>query len=137
MVIENSKSRSRSKTRRKKKYKRCDKKKKTYSLECKLKIINEYLENKTTSIRELSDLHDIPKSAINEWLNSYDILKKEVNKRTRCKIEPGGRPVDTKDIEEELIYWIQKMRKLGIAINTDNIIIQAINLYPKFKNKVS
>ena len=27
------------------------------------------------------------------------------------------------------------MRKLGIAINTGNIIIKAINLYPDFKHK--
>ena len=62
-------------------------------------------------------------------------IKKEVNKRDRYKIEPGGRHASTEDIEEKLLYWIQEMRKLGIAINTANIIIKAIELFPDFKNK--
>jgi len=60
--------------------------------------------------------------------------KKEVNKRTRCKIEPGGRHAITEDIEEELINLIQEMRKIGIAINTSNIIIKAIIIYIQILN---
>ena len=136
MIIVNSKSHSRSLTRsRKKEPIQPKNQRKSYSLEFKFKIVNEYLENNTISLRELASKYDISKSSINEWINSYDILKKEVNKRDRCKIEPGGRHASTEDIEGKLIYWIQKMRKLGIAINTANIIIKAINLFPDFNNK--
>ena len=111
MIIENSKSRSRSRTRsRKKEAIQPKNQRKSYSLEFKMKIVNEYLENNTISLRELATKYVIPKSSINEWINSYDKLKKEVNKRDRCKIEPGGRHASTEDIEEKLIYWIQEMR---------------------------
>ena len=53
------------------------KRKKSYSLEYKKEIVKEYLENKNTSIREIANKNDIPKSSISEWSNSYDIIKKK------------------------------------------------------------
>ena len=132
MSLDYSKNRSRSRSRSLTPYK---KERKKYTLEYKKKIVKEYLENKDISIRDLEEKYDIPKSCINEWINSFDLINNEENQRIRCRFEGGGRHSETEDIENELLNWIQKMRKLGISINTANIIIKAIELFPAFKGK--
>lgn len=45
------------------------------------------------------------------------------------------RKPNTIEIEEDLVRWIQKIRKLGIALNSTHIILKAIELFKDFEDK--
>mgnify|MGYP002626434590 CR=1 FL=1 len=57
----------------------------------------------------------------------------QFNQRIPSRFDGGGRHAETEDIQNEILNWIQNMRKLGISINTSNIIIKGMELYPSFK----
>ena len=42
------------------------------------------------------------------------------------------RKPNTIEIEEDLVRWIQKMRNLGIALNSKQIILKAIEIFKRF-----
>ena len=85
--------------------------------------------------KKIAEILGIDSHTLREWIQLLSLIEEAKNKSEIYLLEGGGSLPETFNIEPELIKWICEMRLLDIAINTHEIIIQAIKLYPNMKEK--
>ena len=113
-------------------------KRKQYTILEKLKAINmvkgaENYEKKTIS--EVSNIMNVPKSSIYDWIQQEKYLLEKTNKNYSYRLEGAGRMPDTLDIENELLKWIGEQLRLNKAITSTEIIMKAQELKPELIGK--
>ena len=86
-------------------------------MEFKEKVVADYLTDNALSLGEIANKYNIPKSCIGEWIRNKTLLEQAKKKRASYRLLKGRRKLNTIEIEEDLVMWIQKIRKLGIALN--------------------
>ena len=63
------------------------------------------------------------------------MLINEKKKRYKYRLVCGWRNPQTLNLENNLLIWMNEMRRLEICINTNQIIYKALELAPILKNK--
>jgi len=101
----------------------------------KKKIIDLYrLDKIKFSIHKLSEKIGVSRSMISDWNKNYEkiIAQIDLNKKN---IKGQGKKSIFIEKENELIIYIEELRKAKIAVNTDIIIAKMISLEPLLKEK--
>ena len=107
-------------------------KKNKYTIEEKLKVLEEI---KTNSIHSIEKKYGIDRSSIRNWQKQEDKLKSQTNFK-KFRIEGAGAKSELpKEKKDELISWILQNRKLNLSITTSILIKYLLKIYPAFSNK--
>ena len=106
---------------------------KKYSIDIKIKIIN--LIKGGNSLHSIEEKYGIDRHCIRDWLNNEEKLIIINNKTEKYRLPGGGRLPEYQCIDEELCSYIDYLRAMGIAVSTNQIIVKAIELLPKLKEK--
>lgn len=93
------------------------------------------LFHKGLSKHEIEKKYNVPTRTLRSWLEKEEGLKSVIGKIKKYKLFGGGKRLETKEIEPELIHWVLYLRDLGIVITTNEIIYKAIELMPSLKAK--
>ena len=107
-------------------------KRKTYRIEQKLKIVNEL---KNSSIKALEKKYGISGKNIRRWRDQREELEKIKYKKFKNNIGGAGHPSQTLDIEQQLELFIKRNREIDIAVNSHEVVCEAIKLKPELINK--
>ena len=114
-------------------------KRRQYTLEDKMNIINQYKSIKQKfpqkGLKKIANELNIDDHTLREWRQLKDFINTEKNKRLKYRLVGGGRNPQTLNIENNLLIWISEMRRLDICINTNQIIYKALELDSTLKNK--
>ena len=109
-------------------------KKKSYTLELKIKVVEFINQFKDQGKHVLADARKkiitdlgIGKTVISDWEKNYVNFKDEINMK-RKRVIGGGRKGKFEDVEKDIIIWIIKNRKEGLAINIRSIIAYIYSL---------
>ena len=107
-------------------------KRKTYRIEQKLKVVNEL---KNSSINALEKKYGISGKNIRRWRDQKEELEKIKYKKFKNNIGGAGHPSQNLDIEEQLELFIKRNREIDIAVNSYEVVCEAIKLKPELINK--
>ena len=114
------------------KYNKANFKRKTYTIQQKLKIIN---EAETTSFHALEKKYNISRKNLRRWKSQKNELESLNFQKTRKNLIGAGAPPQTLPIEKDLEIFIKKYREIDIAINTHELVCEAIKLMPELLDK--
>ena len=106
-------------------------KKRTFTIEEKIKIAKEALDN---GIHATSRKYVIDRKTIRVWIKNIDELKNTNNKKVKRNLSGAGRKPYITEIENNLIEFIKKYREIEIAISIHELIIEAQILFPPIIN---
>ena len=98
-----------------------------------MKILKLKIQKKGKKVIAI-ELH-ISYSSLREWIKQKSRILKTKYKRNKYRLEGAGKIPNTIGIEEKLIKWLEKQRRLEIGLTTNEIINKSLELYPENKNK--
>lgn len=104
---------------------------KKYTIEYKLKVID---LSKATSIHQASEDTGVDRKRIREWISNENELKQCSNKTTRKTLHKGKTP-ESYAIENQLIEFIIRNRKMDNPVTSWELIHHLLQLEPSFQQK--
>ena len=114
-------------------------KRKKYTLYEKKQLVERYksikLSDPNRGIRSIAAELEVPRSCLQDWTKKYKCFKDKLDLENKYRLEGAGRNPDTINIEEILIKWVCELRRLNIALSTDEIILKLMELDQKQVNK--
>ena len=85
--------------------------------------------------QKVSELTGIDRKSLREWNRNKEKLKKITNKEKTFRLPGGGAKPITLKIENLLIEFIKKCRKIGLNINSKVVIDELCRIAPNMLNK--
>ena len=114
-------------------------KRKRYTLLEKKQLVEKYksikLSDPNRGIRSIASELNVPRSCLQDWCNKYKCFKDKVDLENKYRLEGAGRNPESITVDDVLIKWVSLMRRLGIALSTNEIIIKLMELDKKQINK--
>ena len=98
-------------------------KRRSYSIEFKLKIVEEY--KKIKNYYALSKQCNISVSSIIDWVNREDEYKQELTRKNRKRLSGAGKNKFSGEFEQELLKWFQNERENKRAASYKQLKLQA------------
>lgn len=103
-----------------------------YSIEQKIKIVNEIEETSTNAVNKK---YGIDKKCFRDWKSNKDKLLAATNKRFKYRLGHSGVKSATYEFEDSILNWINHNRLLGIGITIKSVIAFTITLIPSLIDK--
>jgi transposase-like protein len=114
-------------------------KRKRYTLLEKKQLVEKYksikLSDPNRGIRSIASELNVPRSCLQDWCNKYKCFKDKVDLENKYRLEGAGRTPESVTVDDVLVKWVSLMRRLGIALSTNEIIIKLMELDKKQINK--
>ena len=107
------------------------KKKRIYSINEKIIIAKEALK---TSIHKCSRKYLIDRKCIRLWIKDLNTFENLDKKNSRNNLPDAGRKPSTEDIEDKIVSFIKRNREICIAVNSYEVICEAIRLLQSMAN---
>ncbi len=85
--------------------------------------------------QQVSELTGIDRKSLREWNRNKEKLKKITNKEKTFRLPGGGAKPKTLKIENLLIEFIKKCRKIGLNVNSKVVIDELCRIDPNMLNK--
>ena len=105
---------------------------KKYSIEEKISFVK---LNETMSAHQIENKYNISRQCLRTWKKNLSKMKALTNKIGKFKLAGEGRIPYTYEHETDIKKFIKIARAHNIAVNTWDIIKEAIKYYPEMKNK--
>lgn len=96
------------------------KKKQSYNCSFKISIADRILKGE--SYHKLSNELGIDRHSIREWVQNVGKLKDVNNKSERKRLKGGGRNPNSLEYKDDILEFIKRCNKVGVAINYKTII---------------
>ena len=105
---------------------------KKYSIEEKISLVK---LNEKMSTHQIENKYNISRQSLRTWKKNLSKMKALTNKKGKFKLAGAGRIPYTNEHKTDIIKFIKIARAHNIAVNTWDIIKEAIKYYLEMKNK--
>ena len=115
----------------------CRQKRWCYSLELKLKVIE---EAKRSSKKKVAELLLVPRMCVRDWCSQEKAIREEFKTSVRsskhCRVSGGGRPAAMVDLEDQLFDWCElEFGEKKLAVSRNRMILKSQRNLRKYGSK--